>query len=186
MSKLLTPKGWKDLIEHVVEDEIVEDLPDIEVSEELSDFIDHLIEEGILEGSLEESTLGEVSYKMLQRYKDKAAHDKRGHSTLYGKGKKRDRGIALATRKQQGKTGTVGGSDTLSKGPDKPVKVPASGRRQYAYKPGRKRDQNISKPGMPKHKPYDKDGYEYHPANVEPRGHTSIQYPAQKIRKNKN
>ena len=82
--QILTPEGWK----NIIEDEIVEDLPDIEVSEELSDFIDHLIEEGILEGSLEESTLGEVSYKMLQRYKDKAAHDKRGHSTLYGKGQR--------------------------------------------------------------------------------------------------
>jgi hypothetical protein len=131
MSSILTSKGWRELNEQTeIEEEVFEE---ISVSEELADFIDHLIEEGILEGDLEEGALSELSYRTLQRYRDKAALDKRGHSTTYGKGKKRDRGIALATRKQQGKTGMKHGIDVAAKGPDKPVKVPASHRRQYMY-----------------------------------------------------
>lgn len=172
MSRILTSKGWRELNEEVeLEEEVFEE---ILVSEELSDFIDHLIEEGILEGDLEEGTLSEISYRTLQRYKDKAALDKRGMSTKVGRGKKRDRGIALATRKQQGKTGMKGGSDTLSKGPDKSVKVPASHRRQYQYGT-QNRKINTSSPG----KKTDKDS-RYSQANVEPRGHTSIQYPTSK------
>lgn len=176
LSRILTPKGWRNLNEEVeLEEEVFEE---ISVSEELADFIDHLIEEGILEGDLEEGTLSELSYRTLQRYKDKSALDKRGHSTLYGKGKKRDRGIALATRKQQGKTGMKHGSDLLAKGPDKPVKVPASHRRQYMYnKPSGPQHPkaNTSSPGKNKDKEV-----RYHQANVEPRGHTSIQYPSPK------
>jgi len=172
MSRILTSKGWRELNEEVeLEEEVFEE---ISVSEELADFIDHLIEEGVLEGDLEESTISEVSYRLLQRYRDKAALDKRGHSTTYGKGKKRDRGIALATRKQQGKTGTKDGIDAAAKGPDKPVKVPASHRRQYKYGVQHPKT-NTSSPG----KKSDKE-VRYHQANIEPRGHTSIQYPSPK------
>jgi len=174
MQKILTSTGWKDLISEEAQQVSEETFEPIDVSEELADFIDHLIEEGILEGNLEEGTISEIGYQTLQRYKDKAALDKRGSSTKYGKGKKRDRGIALATRKQQGKTGMKGGIDSLAKGPDKPVKVPASGRRQYKYGSKDRRD-NVSHPG----KASDHE-VRYHPANVEPRGHTSIQYPSPK------
>lgn len=129
MQKILTSTGWKDLISEEAQQVSEDSFESIEVSEELADFIDHLIEEGILEGNLEEGTLSEISYRNLQRYKNKVALDKKNMSQLTKDWPKewgafgpndwasdRDRFVDLATKKQQ-------------KSPS--VKVPASGRRQY-------------------------------------------------------